>query len=180
MATGIFRKRLIFCLSLTMDCRPIEPLHEFRRGEEMAPGKSSKAILLLAATLVLLVCTPALPEGEILEVFCRSCGFRERFIQGADAQEEARNIQNIIVVCERNSQIRNIKIPLDPNHPVTGEPLLAKQFGEGKSDLLDLKLPRFLVPGNTCPLFPVAAYLERNVCPIDGRPGLEFTLVGRF
>ncbi len=146
----------------------------------MTPGKSSKAILLLAAILVLSAYTPALPEGELLEIFCRSCGFRERFVQGSDAQEEARNIQNIIVVCERASQIRNIKIPLNPNQPVTGEPLLAKQFGEGKSDLLDAKLPRFLVPGNTCPLFPVAAYLERNVCPIDGRPGLEFTLVGRF
>jgi len=156
------------------------PVQGFRRGKDMTPVKSSNAILLLAAILVLSAHTPALPEGEILEVFCRSCGFRERFVQGSDAQEEARNIQNIIVVCERTSQIRNIKIPLNPNQPVTGEPLLAKQFGEGKSDLLDAKLPRFLVPGNTCPLFPVAAYLERNICPIDGRPGLEFTLVGRF
>ena len=146
----------------------------------MTPGKSSKAILPLAAVLVLLAYTPALPEGEILEIFCPSCGFRERFVQGSDAEAEARNVQNIIVVCERNSQIRNIKIPLDPNRPVVGEPLAAKQYGEGKSDLLDMKLPRFLVPGNTCPLFPVSAYLERNICPIDGRLGLEFTLVGRF
>jgi hypothetical protein len=146
----------------------------------MIPGKSGKEILLLVATLVLLAYTPALPEGEVLEVFCRSCGFRERFVQGSDAEEEGRNVQNIIVVCERNSQIRNIKIPLDPNKPVAGEPLAAKQYGEGKSDLLEIKLPRFLVPGNTCPLFPVSPYLERNICPIDGRPGLEFTLVGRF
>jgi hypothetical protein len=146
----------------------------------MTHGKSSNAILLLAAIMVVSVYTPASAEGELLEVFCRSCGFRERFVQGSDAQEEARNIQNIIVVCERASQIRNIKIPLNPNQPVTGEPLLAKQYGEGKSDLLDARLPRFLVPGNTCPLFPVAAYLERNICPLDGRPGLEFTLVGRF
>jgi hypothetical protein len=146
----------------------------------MIPRKASKAILLLAAVLVLLANTPALPEGEILEIFCRSCGFRERFVQGSDAEEEGRNVQNIIVVCERNSQIRNIKIPLDPNKPVVGEPLAAKQYGEGKSDLLEIKLPRFLVPGNTCPLFPVSPYLERNICPIDGRPGLEFTLVGRF
>jgi NAD-dependent SIR2 family protein deacetylase len=163
-----------------MDFSPTEPLHELWRGEDMTPGKSSKAILLLAAAMVLLAYTPALPEGEILEIFCRSCGFRERFVQGSDAQEEARNIQNIIVVCERTGQIRNIKIPLNPDKPVVGEPLSAKQFGEGKSDLLEMKLPRFLVPGNTCPLFPVAAYLERNVCPVDGRPGLEFILVGRF
>ena len=117
----------------------------------MAPVKSSKAILLLAAILVLSAYTPALPEGEILEFFCRSCGFRERFIQGSDAQEEARNVQNIIVVCERTSQIRNIKIPLNPNQPVTGEPLLGKQFGEGKSDLLDVKLPRFLGSGEHVP-----------------------------
>ncbi len=155
-------------------------LHGFRRGEEMIPGKSSKAILLFAAIMVLFAYTPALPEGEILEIFCRSCGFRERLVQGSNAEEEARNVQNIIVVCERTSQIRNIKIPVDPNQPVTGEPLAGKQYGEGKSDLLDIKLPRFLVPGNTCPLFPVTAYLERNICPIDGRPGLEFTLVGRF
>ncbi len=146
----------------------------------MTPGKSSIAILLSGATLVLLAFTPAFPEGEILEIFCRACGFRERLVQGSNAEEEARNVQNIIVVCERTNQIRNIKIALDPNQPVTGEPLLAKQYGEGKSELLDVSLPKFLVPGNTCPLFPVAAYLERNICPIDGRPGLEFTLVGRF
>jgi hypothetical protein len=146
----------------------------------MIPGKANKALMLLTGALVLLTYTPVLPEGEVLEVFCRSCGFRERFIQGSDAEEEGRNVQNIIVVCERNSQIRNIKIPLDPNKPVVGEPLAAKQYGEGKSDLLEIKLPRFLVPGNTCPLFPVSPYLERNICPIDGRPGLEFTLVGRF
>ena len=146
----------------------------------MTLSKSIKAVLTLAATLVLSTPTSAFPEGEILEIFCRSCGFRERFVQGADPQEEARNVQNVIVVCERTGQIRNIKIPLHPDRPVVGEPLSAKQYGEGKSELLEMKLPRFLVPGNTCPLFPVSAYLERNICPIDGRPGLEFVLVDRF
>jgi hypothetical protein len=119
-------------------------------------------------------------EGEILEFLCRSCGYKERFVQGADPSEEARNIQSIIVVCERKRQIRNIKIPVDPKLPVHGEPLLARQYGNGQSELLGLELPKFLVPGNTCPLFPITAYLERNICPVDGRPGIEFTVVGAF
>jgi hypothetical protein len=155
-------------------------VHGLRRGEDMTRRRLRQVILLLTGALVLLAYTPAFPQGEILEIFCRSCGFRERFVQGSTPEEESRNVQNIIVVCERTGTIRNIKIPLKPEEPCVGEPLAGKQFGQGKSDLLDIKLPRFLVPGNTCPLFPVAAYLERNVCPIDGKPGLEFVLVGRF
>ncbi len=146
----------------------------------MSQAKSSRAILLLAAALVLSTSTRALPQGEILEFHCRSCGYTERFVQGSNADEESRNVQNIIVVCERTHQIRNVKIAVNPNEPVKGEPLLARQFGEGKSDLLDVKLPMFLVPGNTCPLFPVTAYLERNICPVDGGVGLDFSVVGRF
>jgi len=131
--------------------------------------------------LALLLFPPqVLAEGEILEFSCRSCGYRERFVQGTDPSEEARNIQSIIVVCERNRQIRNIKIPVDPKSPVHGEPLLARQYGTGQSELLGLELPKFLVPGNTCPLFPITAYLESNICPVDGRPGIEFKVVGAF
>ncbi|HMK36687.1 MAG TPA: hypothetical protein VK463_16555 [Desulfomonilaceae bacterium] len=119
-------------------------------------------------------------EGEILEFVCQSCRYRERFVQGANESDQARNVQQVIVVCERTGQIRNIVIPLDPNQPVHGEPLLARQYGTGRSDLLGLKLPRFLVPGNTCPLFPISAYLEHNVCPVDGRPGIHFSVVGYY
>lgn len=144
--------------------------------------ESGRTHLILCLVLVTLLLGPSrvMAEGEILEFLCRSCGYKERFVQGADPSEEARNIQNIIVVCERNRQIRNIKIPVDPKLPVHGEPLLARQYGTGQSELLGLELPKFLVPGNTCPLFPITAYLERNICPVDGRPGIEFTVVGVF
>jgi len=122
----------------------------------------------------------ALAQAEVLEFHCPSCGYRERLVQGADESERARNVQNIIVVCERLGQIRSIKIPLDPNVPSHGEPLLARQYGTGQSDLLGVKLPKFLVPGNTCPLFPVTAYLERNVCPVDGSQGIQYSLVGSY
>ncbi|MEJ2718075.1 MAG: hypothetical protein P8182_13205 [Deltaproteobacteria bacterium] len=138
---------------------------------------SIKAILFLLITLLAL---PAfgLAQSDIIEISCPSCGYRERFIQGFDAVDQARNIQHIIVVCERTGRIRSIKIPLDPKVPVEAEPLLARQFGMGRSRLLGIKLPKFLVPGSTCPLFPITAYLEANICPIDGRPGIEYGLIG--
>jgi hypothetical protein len=119
-------------------------------------------------------------QGEALEVVCRGCGYRDRFMQGSSENEAARNVQQIIVVCERNSRIRNIAIAIDPNKPVQGEPLAGKQYGMGRSELLGINLPRFLVPGNTCPLFPISAYLEYNVCPIDGGSGIEILLVGQY
>jgi hypothetical protein len=119
-------------------------------------------------------------QVAVLDVYCPSCGYREKFVQGSDASDRGRNIQRIIVVCERAGQIRNIAIPLDPNLPVKDEPLLARQYGTGKSELLGVRLPRFLVPGNTCPLFPLAAYLERKVCPIDGKTGIHYAVVGQY
>ena len=119
-------------------------------------------------------------EVAVLELSCVNCGYRGRLIQGADGVDQAHNIQSIIVVCERNRQIRNIKIPIDPGAPSSGEPLLAKRYGNGRSELLGMELPRFLVPGNTCPLFPITAYLDANVCPIDGSPGFTYTEIGRY
>ena len=119
-------------------------------------------------------------EVAVLELSCVNCGYRGRLIQGADGVDQAHNIQSIIVVCERNRQIRNIKIPIDPGVPSSGEPLLAKRYGNGRSELLGMELPRFLVPGNTCPLFPVTAYLDASVCPIDGSPGFTYTEIGRY
>jgi hypothetical protein len=145
----------------------------------MALGRAHLTFSL--ALVAVLMFPPQVPAaGEILEFFCRSCGYRERFVQGADPSDEARNIEKIIVVCERTRQIRTIKIPSDPKLPVNGEPLLARQYGTGQSDLLGIELPKFLVPGNTCPLFPITAYLERNICPVDGRPGLEFVVADHF
>jgi hypothetical protein len=89
-------------------------------------------------------------------------------------------VQNIIVVCERAKQVRNIVIPLEPDQPVGEVPLLARQYGTGSSDLLGIKLPRFLVPGNTCPLLPISAYLEHGVCPIHGGEGLRYAIVGQY
>ena len=141
--------------------------------------KQSKGICILVLAILIIPPGISLAQMDLLELYCPSCGYRERFMQGADAWEEQRNIQHIIVVCERAGQIRNIKIPLDPRSPVHGEPLLARQHGMGRSELLGEKLPRFLVPGNTCPLFPVTAYLERNICPIDGSPGIQVAVIGR-
>jgi hypothetical protein len=133
--------------------------------------------------VVLIVCAaPAVvfSEGEILEFFCPSCDFKERFVQGFNEQEQARNVQHIIVVCERNGQIRSIKVALNPDLPVKNEPLVARPAGMGKSELLGKTLPRFLVPGNTCPLYPITAYLESNICPVDGRPEIQYVVVGRY
>jgi hypothetical protein len=138
---------------------------------------SNKILMILLAILTI---SPGISVAQVdmLELYCPSCGYRERFMQGADPLEQQRNIQHIIVVCERTGQIRNVKIPVDPGIPVYGEPLLARQYGTGRSELLGEKLPRFLVPGNTCPLFPVAAYLERNICPVDGSIGIQVALIG--
>jgi RNase P subunit RPR2 len=136
-----------------------------------------RTILLI---LMILVGLPvnAFSQAAVIEVSCPSCGFSERFVQGARASERARNVQHVIVVCERTGQIRSIKVPIDPRLPVEGEPLVARQVGTGMSKLLDAELPKFIIPGNTCPLFPLAAYLEANVCPIDGSPGVRYGLVG--
>jgi hypothetical protein len=141
-----------------------------------------KVLSFFLVAIVTLWAAPAVvfAEGEIIEFSCPSCDFRERFVQGFNEVERARNVQHIIVVCERNGQIRNVKIALNPDLPVKHEPLVALPAGKGRSELLGMTLPRFLVPGNTCPLFPITAYLERNVCPVDGRPGIEFTVVGRY
>ncbi len=138
-----------------------------------------KALLFV---LLALVSAPAaaVGDGEILEFRCPSCGLRQRLAQGADAEDIAKNVQTIIVVCERSREIRTIRIPLDPTEPVEDEPLLARQYGTGRSELLSIRLPRFLVPGNTCPLFPVTAYLERNICPVNGQPGIDYAVVGYF
>jgi len=144
--------------------------------------RSMSLYMTILATVLLLTVysAPAFCDGEVLEFMCSSCGFRRQFAQGFDPEDERRNIQTIVVVCERNRQIRSIRVPLDPNAPVSGEPLLARQYGTGRSKLLGVRLPRFLVPGNTCPLFPITAYLRHNVCPIDGRPGFQFAVVGYY
>jgi hypothetical protein len=149
-----------------------------RKGGEML----AFAIRIVLTTLLFfLTAADVRSEGEVLEFSCPSCGYREQFVQGFNATDEARNIQRIIVVCERNHQIRSIAIALNESEPVKDEPLLAKQYGMGKSELLGgIKLPRFLVPGNTCPLFPITAYLQRNICPIDGREGLHYKVMGRY
>ncbi|MGC8660761.1 MAG: hypothetical protein ACP5U1_16990, partial [Desulfomonilaceae bacterium] len=77
-------------------------------------------------------------------------------------------------------KIRNIKVPIDPRLPTPEEPLVARRYGNGRSELLGVELPRFLIPGNTCPLFPVTAYLDANICPIDGRPGFRMSVVGEY
>lgn len=138
---------------------------------------SVRAIILFFVVIFAVPATGS-AQTEIIEVSCPSCGYRDRFIQGFDAVDQARNIQHIIVVCERSGHIRSITIPLDPSAPVEKVPLLARQYGTGTSKLLGIKLPKFLVPGNTCPLFPITAYLEANVCPLDGRPGIEYGVVG--
>lgn len=134
----------------------------------------------IALIALMSIPTVAFCEGEVLEFSCPSCGYRQRFIQGADEQDQSRNVQHVIVVCERSRSIRNITIPLDPNRPVVSEPLLARQYGTGRSELLGSTLPKFLVPGNTCPLFPITAYLDKNICPVDGQPGIQIAVVGAY
>ncbi|MFH0957651.1 MAG: hypothetical protein V1897_03015 [Pseudomonadota bacterium] len=138
---------------------------------------------LLLKSMIFFIClipSVATAEVAVVELLCPSCAYRDRFVQGFDEIDQAHNVQSIIVVCERTRQIRNIKIPIDPGAETTGEPLVARRSGTGKSDLLGIRLPRFIVPGNTCPLFPINAYLEANICPIDGSSGFGFTVIGRY
>jgi hypothetical protein len=140
----------------------------------------TKTRVFFLSVLCLAIATDGLAQAEIIELACPSCGYRQQFRQGADPLDQSRNVQQIIVVCERSGQIRNIAIPLDPRAPVTQEPLLGREQGTGTSKLLGVELPKFLVPGNTCPLFPVTAYLEANICPIDGMPGIHYAVVGQY
>ncbi len=145
----------------------------------MTSRKFGKIVLIISAIL-LSIPSAASCEGEILEFSCPSCGYRQRFVQGSDEQDRAKNVQHVIVVCERSHSIRNIAIPLDPDRPVKSVPLLARQYGTGRSELLGSTLPKFLVPGNTCPLYPITAYLDRNICPVDGQPGIQIAVVGAY
>jgi hypothetical protein len=137
---------------------------------------------LIPAAVAALILWPASAfcQTEIVEIYCPSCGFRERFVQGADEEHARRNLQHVIVVCERSREVRTIQIPLDPESPVDGGPFVARQYGMGSSKFLGVRLPKFLVPGNTCPLFPITAYLEADVCPVDGRPGVHFEVLGYY
>jgi len=137
-------------------------------------------LVIILTWLFLLIPLDVKSEVAVIDLSCASCGYKERLIQGSDEVDQAHNVQNIIVVCERTRQIRNIKIPIDPGAPSPGEPLLARRYGNGRSELLGMELPRFLVPGNTCPLFPITAYLDSNVCPIDGSPGFTVNVVGQY
>lgn len=139
-----------------------------------------KSVLILFLAGVMFAPAVGLADAEIVEVSCPSCGYLERFAQGSTPADRARNIQRVIVVCERNRTIRSILLPLDPNLPVEGEPLVARQDGAGRSKLLNLELPKFLIPGNTCPLFPITAYLESNICPVDGQAGVRYGIVGQY
>ena len=138
----------------------------------------SSLVFVLAALFLFPV--HVFSQGEVLEFYCQSCGYRAQFIQGSDASDVAKNVQHIVVVCERTGQIRNVKIPLDPTVEVINEPLTAKPLGSGNSRLLGIRLPKFVVPGNTCPLYPVAAYLDANICPVDGQPGFQATIIGTY
>ncbi|MHB8205695.1 MAG: hypothetical protein ACYDHG_18610, partial [Desulfomonilaceae bacterium] len=79
---------------------------------------------LMLVWLILSAPVDVRSEVAVIDVSCASCGYKERFIQGADGVDQAHNVQSIIVVCERTQQIRNIKIPIDPGAPSPGEPLL--------------------------------------------------------
>ena len=79
-------------------------------------------LLIMMFWLIVLASVDARSEVAVIDVSCASCGYRERFIQGADGVDQAHNVQNIIVVCERTRQIRNIKIPIDPGAPSPGNP----------------------------------------------------------
>ena len=123
---------------------------------------------------------PAWSQGQVVELTCPSCRYVQRFVQGSTPEEKTRNVQSIILVCERENQIRNERIPIDPKAPAKGGPLLAKQYGTGVSKILGIELPKFLIPGTTCPLYPVTAYLNANICPIDGSHGFYSAIVGQF
>jgi hypothetical protein len=145
------------------------------------PGITARVITAIA----ILVSTAATSESvwaraEVIEFYCTSCGYSNRFVQGHTSNEAARNVQNLIVVCERSREIRQVKVALDPGKPVLNEPLAATQHGTGVSQLLGVELPKFLVPGNTCPLYPASAYVDMNVCPIDGAPGFKAALISVY
>ncbi|GEM_PF-564326 len=125
----------------------------------------SKTRIFFLLAVFLTASSEVVAQAEVIELTCPSCGYRQRFIQGADTLDETRNVQRIIVVCERSAEIRNITIPLDPRAPVQQEPLLARQHGTGTSRLLGVELPKFLVPAHL-PLFSRHRYLEANVCPM--------------
>lgn len=137
-------------------------------------------VFLIIISALLFAPFPAWPQAELIELFCPDCGFRQRFVQGSTPADEARNVQQVIVVCERSGEVRSVKVPLDPRLPVQGEPLVARPFGTARSKVLGIDLPKFLIPGNTCALFPVTAYLEANVCPVDGRGRVLAALVDHY
>jgi hypothetical protein len=172
-----FHTKLDFCFIRGYEGLPVDLLTEGGKAEMLV--KQSRKILCIVCLLMALIPCAAWAQVALLEFSCPACGFRDRFVQGSKPSDQERNVQYIIVVCERTAKIRNIAIPLDPSLPVKGEPLVARQYGTGLSELLGTRLPRFLVPGNTCPLFPVAAYLERNICPVDGSRGIHCVVVGR-
>jgi hypothetical protein len=134
-------------------------------------------VLVALCGLCALFPPAARAEAELIEIACLSCAYRDRFVQGSTSQDKANNVQQIIVVCERGGEIRSVKAPLDPKRPVRGEPLQAKPNGTGVSKLLGIELPKFILPGNTCPLFPLTAYLDANVCPVNGQAGVQAALV---
>ncbi len=140
---------------------------------------TARSVVLLLLTIGL-AAEDALAQAEVVEIYCPSCGFRERLVQGSSQDDYAQNIQRAIVVCERSQEIKSIVLALDPDKPVQGEPLVARQYGEGTSKLLGIKLPKFLVPGSTCPLFPITAYLDAHLCPVCGTPGIQYGIVGRY
>ncbi len=136
------------------------------------------------AIIVFLACLgvplDAWPQAELVEIACPSCGYRQRFIQGSRPSDMGRNIEYLIVVCERSNTIRSVRVPLDPSAPVNSQTLVARQTGTGTSKMLGIELPKFIIPGNTCPLYPVTAYLDANICPVDGNPGVRYAIVGQF
>ncbi len=142
--------------------------------------KNSRRTVFSMAVVLLLTPSAVFAQSEIIDIYCPSCGYRAQFVQGANQQDLASNVQQIIVVCERTRQIRSIKIAVDPKAPVRGVPLLARQYGTGRSEVLGLELPKFLVPGNTCPLFPFTAYVEANICPVNGGPGIAVAAGGQY
>ena len=83
--------------------------------------------------LLSLLVAPAvvLAQVELIEIFCPSCGFRERFHQGAGPNDIAANVQHVIVVCERSREVRTVKVPINPDAPTNGGSLLARQYGSG-------------------------------------------------
>jgi hypothetical protein len=139
-----------------------------------------RGVALVALFMLCIFPSKVWSQAEVIELLCPGCGYRQRFVQGTVPEDVGKNVQSVILVCERSREIRAVKIPLNPNKPVHGEPLVARQFGMGTSKLLGIELPKFLIPGNTCPLFPVTAYLDANVCPIDGHSAIHSVVLGHL